>query len=91
MKHIVVSYDISDDRKRDKLANLLENYGKRVQYSVFECHLDEKPYDELLSKLNPIAKDDDSIRIYHLCEACLGKVVLLGRAKAQEEPQFYIV
>ena len=30
----VVSYDISNDRRRRKVATILEGYGYRVQYSV---------------------------------------------------------
>lgn len=37
----VIAYDISDDRRRDQMADLLGRYGRRVQWSVFECHLDE--------------------------------------------------
>ena len=38
----VVSYDISSDRLRNKVARTLEGYGTRIQYSVFECKLSEK-------------------------------------------------
>ena len=31
-----VAYDIPDDTRRVKLANLLKSYGERVQLSVFE-------------------------------------------------------
>ena len=37
-----VAYDIPDDTRRVKLANLLKSYGERVQLSVFECYLDER-------------------------------------------------
>lgn len=35
----LVAYDITDDRRRARIAKLLERYGDRVQYSVFlvEC------------------------------------------------------
>ncbi|NJN04871.1 MAG: CRISPR-associated endonuclease Cas2, partial [Leptolyngbyaceae cyanobacterium RM1_1_2] len=33
---VLVVYDISDDRRRTKLATFLEGYGRRVQYSVFD-------------------------------------------------------
>ncbi|MCA9742068.1 CRISPR-associated endonuclease Cas2, partial [candidate division KSB1 bacterium] len=36
---LLVSYDIVDDKQRTKLAKRLQNYGQRVQYSVFECDL----------------------------------------------------
>ena len=39
---IVVSYDVPDDRRRTRLAHILKDFGERVQYSVFECRLDER-------------------------------------------------
>ena len=32
-------YGIPDDRRRQKLLDLLEGYGRRVQKSAFECFL----------------------------------------------------
>ncbi|NEP62230.1 MAG: CRISPR-associated endonuclease Cas2 [Symploca sp. SIO2G7] len=36
---VLVVYDIPDNKRRTKLAKFLEGYGRRVQYSVFECFL----------------------------------------------------
>ena len=47
----IVSYDIASDRLRNRIARTLEGYGRRVQYSVFECELSEKRYKELYEKL----------------------------------------
>ncbi|MCL0065608.1 CRISPR-associated endonuclease Cas2 [Dehalococcoidia bacterium] len=91
MSYMVISYDISDDRKRNKVANILEDYGKRVQYSVFECRLDEKTLAELIDKLKPFPERNDSIRVYQICEACLKRVILLGKGKIAEEPRFFVV
>ena len=43
----VISYDIESDRTRRKLAKLLEGYGVRIQYSVFECNLTDKRFQKL--------------------------------------------
>ena len=43
----VVSYDMPDDRKRTKMAKNLLDFGTRVQYSVFECILDDKRLEAL--------------------------------------------
>jgi len=93
MGYVVISYDISDDRTRNKVANLLADYGKRVQYSVFECRLDAKTLRKLVEKLKPFAEGNgnDSIRVYQICEACLKKAVLLGRGELTEEPEFHFV
>ena len=44
MKYLV-TYDIINDKKRTKLSDLLETYGYRVNYSVFE--LDETYHIQL--------------------------------------------
>lgn len=35
VRRLLVAYDITDDRRREQIAHLLESYGDRVQYSVF--------------------------------------------------------
>lgn len=44
MLFYVICYDIPDDKRRKKISDLLEVYGSRVQYSVFECVLNSKQY-----------------------------------------------
>jgi len=39
---VVIAYDITDDKRRRKLAKFLEGYGDRVQYSVFEARLNKR-------------------------------------------------
>jgi CRISPR-associated protein Cas2 len=39
---VVVSYDITDDKRRVRMAKTLLGYGQRVQYSVFEAHLTQR-------------------------------------------------
>ena len=34
-RRFLLAYDVTDDRRRTRLAKLLERYGDRVQYSVF--------------------------------------------------------
>lgn len=35
VRRTLIAYDIVDDRRRTRLANVLSKYGDRVQYSVF--------------------------------------------------------
>lgn len=79
MEHIIITYDISDDKRRGKVSNLLENYGIRVQYSVFEYKL--KPEDLLKLKFylkKVINKEEDRIHFYRLCLGCYGKIERIG-------------
>lgn len=91
MGYVVISYDVSDDGKRHKVASTLEDYGKRVQYSVFECTLDEKGLDELLERLKSLVESEDSIRAYRICRSCLRRVIVLGRSDLAEQPGFFVV
>ena len=66
--------------------------GRHVQYSVFECNLDEEALAELLGRLDfEIDPATDSCRVYRLCEACAGEVRILGRGDRYSEPGFVIV
>lgn len=47
----LVSYDISSNRRRRKVAKLMENYGTRVQYSVFECKLEKSVFNKMYQEL----------------------------------------
>lgn len=79
----VISYDISNDRLRNKVAKVLSGYGKRVQYSVFECRIQQKSFEELYIRLALLMADADegSIRFYHLCGKCEQKIQELGLSK----------
>ena len=80
---IVVSYDISDTRRRNRLHRALKNFGVRVQYSVFECALSDKDVKRLEAAVHREIKDDDHVRYYHLCESCARQVVALGGVVSQ--------
>jgi len=47
----VVSYDVPDDRRRTRLAKILKDFGARVQYSVFECLLEDEQVDALRKRV----------------------------------------
>jgi CRISPR-associated protein Cas2 len=77
---ILVSYDISSNRLRGKIAKKLEDYGVRIQYSVFECDLSPKRYERLYGELAEmtIGIKDGSIRFYEICASCQKKMRLIG-------------
>ena len=89
----VISYDITSNRIRNKIASELQNYGKRVQYSVFECSLTEEKYQTLYKKLLGLCcgEETDSIRIYPLCENCTNKIVTIGVLDVKTEIDSIII
>lgn len=78
----LISYDISNDRLRNKVAKLLEDYGKRVQYSVFECHISDKQFYKLREELVVLmaGSEHTGIRIYRLCKKCEKIIQMIGDA-----------
>ncbi|MDR2511358.1 MAG: CRISPR-associated endonuclease Cas2 [Bacteroidales bacterium] len=82
----VVVYDIENDRTRNKLSKLLEKYGKRVNFSVFECMFSpvqmEKVKDAVGKMLNP---KTDSVVFYTVCVHCYVKTVYMPARKSKPE------
>ena len=75
---ILVTYDVSTETKEGRrrlrrVAKVCQNYGQRVQKSVFECKVDAATY-ELLEEalLSEIDESEDNLRLYRLTEP-LGK------------------
>jgi len=84
---MLITYDIStrkpSGRKRlSKIAKCCENFGLRVQYSIFECDVDPALWEEFKHKLLGIYEpDEDSLRFYHLGSNWKGKVEHYGSKK----------
>jgi CRISPR-associated protein Cas2 len=94
MRKWVIAYDIPDDRRRRKMANTLENFGDRVQFSVFEVIVEERDLETIVKKIEAVlVSEEDSVRLYPLCETCSSKVTVLGigAQKPWEELDVYIV
>lgn len=89
----VVVYDIPDDRRRNRVAKWLQGHGLRVQYSVFECSLDEGRFRRLWQGLSKrIQVEEDSVRAYRLCPTCAAWVKVLGLGgPVVEVPEVYVV
>lgn len=77
---VVISYDISDDKRRRKVATIMEGYGYRVQYSVFECDLTTKQLAEIKRQLRRYvkSKEMESIRFYPLPLDAVDKIEVMG-------------
>ena len=69
---VLVSYDVSTEdaggRKRLRnIARICQNWGQRVQYSVFECIVDPAEWAGLRNRLiTTMNQEKDSLRFYFL-------------------------
>jgi CRISPR-associated protein Cas2 len=89
---IVVVYDIADDKRRLKLSNFLEGYGRRVQESVFECFMSLDEMRRLHKKVGRRVKPlEDNVRFYWLAADAMSKVLTIGSEPPSAPPEAYII
>lgn len=94
---ILVTYDVntqtSAGRKRlRKVAKICQNYGVRVQNSVFECVVDATQFLLLKRELSDlIDRNTDSLRFYNLGNRYKSKVEHVGAKETLqvEEPLIF--
>ena len=84
---VLITYDVNTEtpegRKRlRKVSKVCQNYGRRVQNSVFECEVDAGQFLKVKDRLVSLINDEtDSLRFYNLGNNYRGKVDHFG-AKA---------
>jgi len=89
---VVVAYDIPDDRRRQRLHHVLEGFGTPVQYSVFECLLDEKGLARMKKAVTRTIRPRlDHVRYYYLCAACQKRIETTRGPEAVHEQHTLVV
>lgn len=69
---VLVSYDVASSglggaRRLRRVARACQDYGQRVQYSVFECDVDPVKWTMLKARLiKEIDPQKDSLRFYFM-------------------------
>jgi CRISPR-associated protein Cas2 len=93
---VLVAYDVSTEssegkKRLRKVAKMCQNYGQRVQNSLFECSIDYGTFLKLKKSLGQIMdKDKDSIRYYNLGNKWDSKVEHIG-AKPGYNPEGVLI
>lgn len=85
---VLVCYDVNTqdkagERRLRKVAKVCEDYGQRVQNSVFECLVDPVKLIKLQERLEKIIdKKSDSLRYYNLGKNWQTRVGHVGAKKS---------
>jgi CRISPR-associated protein Cas2 len=88
---VVVAYDISNDRRRTRLHDRLEDFGTPVQYSVFECLLDAESLRRMKQAVRKIIRPRlDHVRYYILCANCRAKIEVTGRREVTQREEVLV-
>lgn len=87
----VVTYDIKDPTRLRQVAKCCENWGYRVQYSVFECRLTtaqtDRFWEEIKSLIDPT---EDRVVAYPMHGAVQDQIRTLGTMQTIEKNPIYI-
>jgi len=89
---VVVAYDVRTEdkagqRRLRRVAKLCQNFGQRVQFSVFECVVDPAQWSHLKARLaREIDPAADSLRFYFLGSNWHQRIEHIG-AKAAYDPE----
>lgn len=85
---VLVSYDVdtvspTGQKRLRRVAKACQDYGQRVQYSVFECEVDPALWVKLRARLlSEIDPERDSLRFYFLGSGGRRKIEHVGSKPA---------
>lgn len=75
----LVAYDIAAPKRLRLVARTCQDYGVRVEKSVFECDLDEADFTAFWQQLNElIDPEEDTVVAYQICRACVRETQSTG-------------
>ena len=70
----LVAYDVCSPKRLRLVARTCEDYGVRVEYSVFECDLSPDLFQSLWKELTAIISEkEDSLLAYRICAGCVAE------------------
>lgn len=94
---VLVSYDVKTSdpggpKRLRRVAKICQNYGQRVQFSVFECIVDPAQWTILKQKLvNEIDEGVDSLRFYFLGSNWKRRVEHVGAKEAVDQEGLLLI
>lgn len=88
----LIAFDVSDDKRLRQVANTLLNYGQRVQYSVFECHIENNQLQDLHAELaQHIDPEEDRIHICPLCGKDEQAILIDDDSYVSQDQDYYML
>ena len=94
---VLVTYDVKTSdpggtKRLRRVAKACQDYGQRVQFSVFECIVDPAQWTVLRQRLiDEIEEDADSLRFYFLGSNWKHRVEHVGAKKSLDQEGLLII
>lgn len=95
--YILITYDVDTisemgQKRLRRVAKACQDYGQRVQNSVFECEMTEAQFTLLKSRIESIIDEKlDSIRFYFLRRSDQRRVSALGKVTSYDVNEAIII
>ncbi|MCD6460506.1 CRISPR-associated endonuclease Cas2 [bacterium] len=87
-----IAYDITSNKRRNKVVKILMGCAYRVQKSVFEGFFTLNELNQIKIKLDKaINAKTDSIRFFPICDSCNKKIDIIGLGCKIESIDYLIV
>lgn len=88
---MIVAYDVTDPKRLARVARHCEDFGFRIQYSVFECRLEGGLFEEFWIHLcDLIDPETDRVVAYRVCAECARMIHSAGLMVHGEKVIAYI-
>jgi CRISPR-associated protein Cas2 len=69
--NMLITYDIADTRRLQRVAKVMLDYGLRVQRSIFEADLSPVQFRELRIRTEAeMDRREDGVKYFPLCKQC---------------------
>lgn len=89
---VLVSYDISDNKLRNKFNKFIRKFGGRLQFSVYEIDNSPTILDNIVAEIkNNFEKkfsEEDSVMIFTMSATC--KIECFGYARHRDEEVIFV-
>jgi CRISPR-associated protein Cas2 len=89
---MIVTYDIADPCRLNRVAKVIKDYGIRVQKSKFEVTVDNKTFVEMKARIeDTIEPAEDGVKYFPVCERCAGTLEIIGQGIFIDPDEEYYV
>ena len=88
----LLAYDISSPKRLSRVARVCEDFGVRVQYSIFECRLEEPDFTRFWNLLlDEIDASEDRLVAYQIDAKCAKHTLTAGTMVCAEKVVCYLI
>lgn len=84
----IIAYDITDDKRLNRIRNFLKGYSTGGQKSVYECYLNDREFSKVVDEVKQIINEnEDRVHIFQVDRRT--RFYSLGIATPPRDPYYF--